>query len=153
MYSLDELHAFLNSVGVPKRGRNKAVADKTGYSQGMVAKLLTGHSTLTERFHKAVLSAFSPLPEIKQHEFFKLRVNTKDIVGGIDDWDTSRGHAIEELILQVAALDTDSVVDLVESIRSKHRLRPVYAYTRDSKTGERDGVTYTGHAVNPSDVK
>ena len=153
MYDLDGLHVFLNSVGVPKRGRNKTVADKTGYSQGMVAKLLTGHSTLTERFQKAVMSAFSPLPEIKQHEGFSLRVNTKDIIGGIDDWDTSRGHAIEELILQVAAMDTDSVVDLVESNRLRYNFRPVYAYTRDSKTGERNGVSYTGYAENPTEVK
>ena len=154
MYSLDELHAFLNSVGVPKRGRNKAVADKTGYSQGMVAKLLTGHSTLTERFLIAIRRAFiGSLPEIKQHERFNLVVDTKDIIGRIDDWDTSRGSAIRELLLHIGVLDTDFVIELVESIRTKHRLRPEYIYTRDSKTGERDGVTSTGQAVNPTEVK
>ena len=55
---LNELLQLLDSCGIPKYGRNIVVAEKTGYAPGMVAKVLTGHAAITDRFLLAIHSAF-----------------------------------------------------------------------------------------------
>ncbi len=44
--------------GVKRYGMDKAVAEKTGYSEGLVAKVLKGHATLTPQFIQNVCAAF-----------------------------------------------------------------------------------------------
>ena len=58
MSKLERLIAGLDAANVKKYGRNKKVAEATGYSQGMVAKVLSGHVTLTDKFILSVCSAF-----------------------------------------------------------------------------------------------
>lgn len=55
---LERLHFGLDKREIPKRGRNPIVAEKTGYSPGMVAKLLSGHAVIGDRFIQAISSAF-----------------------------------------------------------------------------------------------
>jgi len=59
MTNLDRLIVGLEQVGIKKYGRNVLVAEKTGYATGMVAKVLSGHVALTDRFIQAVCSAFA----------------------------------------------------------------------------------------------
>lgn len=58
--TLDELLTLLDECGVKKYGRNVEVAKKTGYATGMVAKVLSGHVALTDRFILAVRRAYAP---------------------------------------------------------------------------------------------
>lgn len=55
---LERLLIGLESCGVKKYGRNVLVAEKTGYAVGMVAKVLSGHVNLTDRFIQAVCRGF-----------------------------------------------------------------------------------------------
>jgi hypothetical protein len=56
---LERLNIALDFVGVPIKGRGKALVDKTGYSSGMVSRFLTGKDSLSDRFIKAVCWNFS----------------------------------------------------------------------------------------------
>ncbi len=56
--SLKRLRDGLDTANVPKRGRNPLVAEQTGYSLGMVARILSGHAEMTPRFVQAVCSGF-----------------------------------------------------------------------------------------------
>lgn len=56
---IQRIHAALDKCGIPKRGRNNVVTEKTGYSASMVAKIMSGHAGLNERFISAICSAFS----------------------------------------------------------------------------------------------
>lgn len=56
--SLKRLRDGLDTANIPKRGRNPLVAKQTGYSLGMVARILSGHAELTARFVQAVCSGF-----------------------------------------------------------------------------------------------
>ena len=55
---LARLQKALDLCGVPNRGRVKAVYEKTGYSQGMVSKILSDKAEMGERFIKLACSAF-----------------------------------------------------------------------------------------------
>ncbi len=54
---LGRLMSALESVGVDK-GKNKIVAEKTGYSEGSVKQVFAGRNPLTGRFITAVCNAF-----------------------------------------------------------------------------------------------
>lgn len=54
---LERIHQALDIKGVPERGRVKLVCEKTGYSQGMVSKLLSGKSVLLDRFINVLCSS------------------------------------------------------------------------------------------------
>ena len=59
-----KLDSCLDVAGVPTgRGRVKAVTEGTGYSQGMVSKLLSGKSPITPRFITVVCTSFGINPE------------------------------------------------------------------------------------------
>lgn len=55
---LGRLIAGLDAAGIKKYGRNKRVAEKTGYSPGAVANALSGHVALTDRLIQAICTAF-----------------------------------------------------------------------------------------------
>lgn len=55
---LERLIRGLELAGVKKYGRNKVVAEKVGYSDSSVAKILQGWSPLTDKFINAVCEAF-----------------------------------------------------------------------------------------------
>lgn len=48
----------LEASGIKKYGRNKEVAKRTGYAPGMVAKVLSGHVALTDKFIRAACKGF-----------------------------------------------------------------------------------------------
>jgi len=56
--SLNRLLTALDTRNVPIKGRVKAIADKTGYSSGMVSKVLSGKVDSIDRFVKVVCSEF-----------------------------------------------------------------------------------------------
>ena len=64
---LKRMHEALDAVGLPKRGRNGIVAQKTGYSLGMVGKILSGHTEITDRFIRAFCWAFRLREEWVSH--------------------------------------------------------------------------------------
>jgi hypothetical protein len=48
----------IQATGVLRGSRNKSVAEKTGYTEGSVKRILSGHSKLTSRFITAVCGAY-----------------------------------------------------------------------------------------------
>lgn len=55
---IERLLAGLDLRQVPIKGRVKAIADKTGYSSGMVSKVLSGKVSNIERFVKVVCNKY-----------------------------------------------------------------------------------------------
>lgn len=55
---LSRLLEGLKAAGVEYGARNKAVAEKAGYSENTVLKVLSGNSPLSPRFIRAVCDAF-----------------------------------------------------------------------------------------------
>lgn len=55
---IERLLAGLDLRRVPIKGRVKAIAEKTGYSPGMVSKVLAGKVTSIERFVKVACSEY-----------------------------------------------------------------------------------------------
>lgn len=55
---LGRLHKALDLCNIPSRGRVKEVCGRTGYSQGMVSKILTGKVEMADKFLKLVCGAF-----------------------------------------------------------------------------------------------
>jgi transcriptional regulator with XRE-family HTH domain len=51
---LNRIHEGLDAANIPKRGRVKAVAEKTGYSEGMVSRILSGKIEPAEKFIMAL---------------------------------------------------------------------------------------------------
>lgn len=68
-----ELKTIIDNLGLPARGRIKMIADKTGYSSGMVSKLLSGHAAIAERFITVLNNSFSPPKIVQPDEVFTLR--------------------------------------------------------------------------------
>ena len=58
MNQLERLSTGLDLRKVPIKGRVKAIADKTGYSAGMVSKVLSGKVDNIERFVKVVCNEY-----------------------------------------------------------------------------------------------
>ena len=56
--SLMLLLSELEGVGVKRGSRNRTVAERTGYSEGTVKRILSGTAKLTKRFICAVHNAF-----------------------------------------------------------------------------------------------
>lgn len=52
MNLLERLHSALDALGIPKYGRNKHLADITGYSYPQISALLSGKAILNDRFVK-----------------------------------------------------------------------------------------------------
>ena len=147
---LNRLVQGLDDIGIPRYGRNVSIAEKTGYSKGSVAGIMSGHAPLSSRFITAVCGAFginqewvvegtgpvlsSPVPEapVHRHDGFKLRVETKDFLGGIDDWDVCRGYAWQEVMVLGEKLNTEDVVDLAMDLRKKTGLTTGNVYEKDS---------------------
>ena len=55
---LERLHIVLDDLGVPIKGRGKALVDKTGYSQGMISRFLSGKDRLNDRFIKTLCRVY-----------------------------------------------------------------------------------------------
>jgi len=64
---LERLNIALDAAGVPIRGRQKVLVEKTGYSSGMVSRLMTGKDTLNERFIRTVCREFGIFDDFIQN--------------------------------------------------------------------------------------
>lgn len=84
MDKLERLIAGLDAAGVKKYGRNKRVAEATGYSPGMVAKIMSGHVALTDRFIQAVCSSFYIKKEWIYDGIMPINNQGFDLEGAID---------------------------------------------------------------------
>lgn len=67
---LERMHDALTLVGIPDRGRVKIVCEITGYSQGMVSKILSGKTEMADKFVKLVCTS--------------LYINTHWVVSGVE---------------------------------------------------------------------
>lgn len=87
----------LELAGVPKRGMNRIVSEKTGYSLSMVARVLTQNVPLTSRFISSVCSAFS--------------ISTVFVESGFGEWhsDDFGKNAVSDDAAQLIELLNDKV--------------------------------------------
>lgn len=142
---LDNILAALKYAGVERGSRNRKVAEKTGYSEGTVNGILSGNAKITSRFIQAICSGFGinrswiekGLGSVLEngnlglHQKYKISVETKDLIGGIDDWDTVRGYAILEIVQLLEKLSTEQVVSLVMMLRKETGFTSKAEYEKD----------------------
>ncbi|ABK99015.1 helix-turn-helix domain-containing protein [Pelobacter propionicus] len=60
---VSRIKAAFNAMGVAKRGVVKEVAVKTGYSEGMVSRILAGKNEPSEKFLLSVAAAYGIRPD------------------------------------------------------------------------------------------
>lgn len=118
MSNLERLLLGLENCGVKKYGRNTLVAEKTGYAPGMVAKVLSGHAALTDRFIQSVCGAFNIRKEwiYKGEEPIKnagfLQVNPKDVINKLNEW-FEQEKDLEEEVEHIESGGSDKYRDLI----------------------------------------
>lgn len=99
---LARVHQLLDFASVPKRGRNVKVAEKTGYTTSMVARILSGNAPMTERFLLSVCSAYS-----FSRNYIETGVLPWDAprtVASVDQADSDENNVFLELVVVKEAL-------------------------------------------------
>jgi hypothetical protein len=135
----------LTSLGVAKYGRNVAISEKTGYSKGSVAGIMSGQKPINARFIRAVCSAFgisrewieegkepvfvdarpmmlSDVPKDRRDEFKNLFVEldmqgVSAIRAAID----VQGPVVVDLVREITGLDRDRAYDLFFQLQKVNR--------------------------------